>query len=505
VPPGQSLQTQAKQWREVKKTLRTQFQHPDLRPGQEEVIRSILNGENVLAIMPTGAGKSLCYQLPALQLTGMTIVVSPLISLMKDQRESVEEKGINAVEINSSIAASQVQEGLERIAADDAAIIYVTPERFTNPEFIADMKDTPLDFVVIDEAHCVSQWGHDFRPAYLAISEALKEFGNPPVMALTATATEEVAADIQKQLGLKKMNVFRSSVLRENLQFEAKYLESADEKMQAVLDLARELKDSSGIIYTATVAAAKQIHEFLAENGVQSILYHGKLKAKEREANQNEFMNNTPRLMIATNAFGMGIDKPDIRYVIHFQFPASLEAYYQEAGRAGRDGESARCILLYLKKDKCTQSLFLAGKYPSADEVEKVYVTLQAFSKKPLEFRRASIEEKLSEHMPVKKISVIFSLLKQMKVLREMKSGELKLLKPALTPGQLAKLADIYRERSDRDREKLNRVITYAQSALCRWRNILQYFGEEPEPESCGHCDNCLAPKRRELSELLTS
>jgi ATP-dependent DNA helicase RecQ len=331
------------------------------RPGQAEVIRAVLNGEDVLAIMPTGAGKSLCYQLPALHLEGTTIVVSPLIALMKDQTEKLGELGLEAAQVNSALDAEEERRAIAGLENSTSDFVLTTPERLAMPEFLETLREAAIDFVVVDEAHCISQWGHDFRPAFLKIADALALLGEPPVLALTATATPEVADDIRRQLRRPAMRVLSASIHRPNLLLEVERVTGDEEK---VAELLRLLAESEGpaIVYTATVKHAESVAAALADEGLAPALYHGRLAKARRHAAQDRFMDGATPVIVATNAFGMGIDKPDIRSVIHYDLPGSLEAYYQEAGRAGRDAKPARCVLLYDGTDLRIQRYFLARK-----------------------------------------------------------------------------------------------------------------------------------------------
>ena len=336
--------------------LRRRFGLRGLRPGQREVIESVLAGRDTLAIMPSGAGKSLCYQLPTLHRRGTTIVVSPLISLMKDQSDKLEERGVDAAPVNSALSARERRESMRRIRGREADFIFTTPEQLANPEFVEKLKHNPIDLFVIDEAHCITQWGQDFRPAYRELGAALRALGNPTLLALTATATPDVIEDIARQLGRPRMRVLNAGVYRPNLYFEVLQTTNEAEKKQALLEVVRS--GGAGIVYCATVRAAKEVHGWLAKQGEEAQLYHGRLGGRERAERQDAFMSGAARTMVATNAFGMGIDRQDIRYVVHYQLPGSLEAYYQEAGRAGRDGEEARCTLLYDHGDRRVQLYF---------------------------------------------------------------------------------------------------------------------------------------------------
>ena len=474
------------------------------RPGQALAIRNVLAGIDTLAIMPTGAGKSLCYQLPALELPGVTLVVSPLIALMKDQHDKLDQLQIEVLRLDSTLSPRDEQAALARLSENRPCIAYVTPERLGEPRFRERLATVNVSLFVVDEAHCISQWGHDFRPAYLGLGEAVAALGRPPVLALTATAPPKVKDDILAQLRLSEdgeASVIDIGLDRPNLRYHV--IKAASErKKQALLLRLIEKQQGCGIIYAATVKTVDALADFLWSQGVECGRYHGRMRAKDRERVQSAFMEHSePRLMVATNAFGLGVDKQDLRFVIHYNFPGSLESYYQEAGRAGRDGQPADCVLLYQPEDKRIQSFFLGGRYPTPEQTRAVaealvHVTDGAIATddtddnddvyKPVK----DIAERADA--PAKKARVVLSFLKEVGFAAEAPGARFAPL--ATEPPSienLARAASRYEQKRAQDRARLASMLRYAQSHLCRTRLLVTYFGYT-DAAACGTCDNCL-------------
>lgn len=342
--------------------LKTYFGYSSFREGQEEIINTILSGQDALAIMPTGAGKSLCYQVPALLLPGITLVISPLISLMQDQVKSLNEAGIHAAYINSSLTEGQINKALFFAAKGVYKIIYVAPERLETASFLAFALHTPISMVTVDEAHCISQWGQDFRPSYLKIIDFVEQLpGNPVLSAFTATATEVVKNDIARILKLKNPNIIITGFDRKNLYYQVEHL-TGKQKDTFILNYIENHPNESGIIYCATRKNVDTLYEKLLKHGISVTRYHAGMNTDVRKKSQDDFIYDRVQVVIATNAFGMGIDKSNVRFVIHYNMPQSMENYYQEAGRAGRDGEPASCILLFSTQDVMISKMLLGSK-----------------------------------------------------------------------------------------------------------------------------------------------
>ncbi|MCH8474134.1 MAG: ATP-dependent DNA helicase [Opitutales bacterium] len=487
----------------VHEALQKYFGFGQFLEAQQEIVESILNGRDTLVVKPTGGGKSLCYQLPALIKEGVTMVVSPLIALMKDQVDALDQKNIPATFINSTLSQAEYRERIEGMEVGRYKLIYVAPERFRAEGFMRRMQNVPISFFAVDEAHCLSQWGHDFRPDYLRLGRALKALGHPQVAAFTATATPEVRADIETHLELRDPRIFVAGFSRPNLSLRINQVGGEGEKMERILDLVR--KNRVGIVYCATRKKVESVADQLRAEKVPLVAYHGGMDDKAREAAQTEFMTGKADVAVATNAFGMGIDRADIRFVVHYQVPGSVEAYYQEAGRAGRDGEPAVCELLFNFADTKVQEFFIEGSNPSLTLIQQVYRELRNLRDEGNEVFLSNQEliDKFEKGTNPMAVNTSLSVLVRNRIIERFdipgkRIRGSRLLNPDLAPADIPLDREALEEKERRDRSKLQAMISMAYSRDCRQAWIRSYFGE-PDPEECGNCDAC----RRYESHLL--
>ncbi len=497
------------------RSLHEHFGFPDFRQGQHEVIEAILRGDDAVVVMPTGSGKSLCYQLPAMMLSGATLVISPLIALMKDQVDALHARGLPATFINSSIGEREQHARIEALRRGELKLVYVAPERFRSSRFVDALNSLRVSLFAVDEAHCISTWGHDFRPDYLRLKRAIQLLNGAQTLALTATATPYVRSDIIQQLGLRHPQVFVSGFDRPNLTIDVIATEKEREKVAHIKRLA-ETHAGSGIIYATTRKAVEQVSAKLQASGLRVAAYHAGMADGIRVKAQDDFMSGRTQMIVATNAFGMGIDKADIRFVAHYQMPGSIEAYYQEIGRAGRDGLASSCVLLFNYADKNTHDFFIDGSYPSFEVIQDVYRALVNTGERRIELsgselaNRAGVRNEMAVQSALYLLERAGHIERSSYARRESDRPDAGELRTAM-PGQSSRTARRSRSivllddaptkvrvnagdvaaRAALEQRKLREMIDFCYTEHCYRAHILDYFGDRHHARKCGACGNC--------------
>jgi ATP-dependent DNA helicase RecQ len=471
--------------RQVRDIARKRFGYAKLRPGQEQTIGAILQGRDVLSIMPTGSGKSAIYQLAGLLIDGPTIIVSPLIALQKDQKESIEEADIApAAVVNSMQRAGERRDAIESLEDGTLEFLFLSPEQLANEKTLGHLVENKPSLFVVDEAHCVSEWGHDFRPDYGRLGTVIDTLGHPRVLALTATASPQVREQIIARLGMRNAKVIIWGFDRPNIWLGVEACPDEQTKMRVLLARTKDLPKPM-IVYVGTHRHAEEISQMLCDGGLASVCYHGGMKKPQRDAVQDAFMTDKSQVVVATNAFGMGVDKPDVRTVIHYDVPESIDEYYQEIGRAGRDGQPARAILLYRPQDLGMRRAQAAGTKLTESIVEQVADAL-ADRSTPVPIK----ELKEQTDLPASKVQAAVSRLEDVGAVEVLPGGE---VKPAGKNDPADAAQEATREQEAYRQYRLGRVELmkdFAETRDCRRRYLLNYFGEEVG-EACGYCDNC--------------